>query len=65
MTYRGVVKDGKIELEPPADLPEGTTVNVEVSAEEWMENWKKLAEKIGKATPPGVSIVEELIRSRR
>jgi hypothetical protein len=28
MTFRGVVRNGKIELDGPAELPEGTAVNV-------------------------------------
>jgi hypothetical protein len=30
MVYRGTVKDGKIILEPEADLPEGVRVRVEL-----------------------------------
>jgi hypothetical protein len=29
MSYRGIVKNGVVVLEPGAELPEGTTVNVE------------------------------------
>lgn len=65
MTYQGVVKNGKIELQPPAELPEGTHVRVEPEAEDWIERIKKLADDIAKATPPGVSIAQEFIKSRR
>ncbi|MBE0541375.1 MAG: hypothetical protein IH623_08315 [Verrucomicrobia bacterium] len=29
MSYKGIVKNGVVVLEPPADLPEGTSVRIE------------------------------------
>jgi hypothetical protein len=34
MVYFGTVKNGKIELEPPAALPEGTRVRVETAPDD-------------------------------
>lgn len=34
MTYLGTVRNGKIELEPGADLPDGTPVRVELLADD-------------------------------
>lgn len=65
MAYRGIVKNGKIELEPPAELPEGTVVRVEAEAEDWLERVKKLGDRVAKAASPGVSIAQELLKSRR
>ncbi len=51
MTYRGRMRNGVIVLEPPADLPEGTEVDVSPAAEgqeppTWAEVFKDV---IGKA----------------
>ncbi len=65
MTYRGIVKHGKIEVQPSPDLPDGTIVRVEPETDEWIERVKRLADRLTEATPPGASIVDELIKSRR
>jgi hypothetical protein len=43
MTYRGQVKDGVIVLEPPAALPEGATVAVEVVQPPGGDLWRGTA----------------------
>jgi hypothetical protein len=65
MTYRGVVKQGKIELQPPAELPDGTIVRIEPEPDEWLTRLRELGKEIAKSTPPGASILNELITSRR
>lgn len=65
MSYRGVVRNGKVEFDPAVELPEGTVVTIEVRGESWLAEMRKLGEDVTKSTPPGVSILEELRRSRR
>ncbi len=65
MRYRGIVTNGKVEFDPPVEVPEGTIVTVEVTIESWLEEMRKLGEDVTKSTPPGISILEELRRSRR
>ena len=68
MTYRGKVKNGRILLDEPAQLPEGARVNVEVIEER--DNGKPPS---GRPRPrsfqpidmPGGSLADELVRDRR
>jgi len=64
MTYRGMVKDGVIVLDDPAELPDGAEVNVtlvevppEVPEDEGPTLYERLEPVIGKAKglPPDAS----------
>jgi hypothetical protein len=67
MTYRGHVKNGRITLDPPANLPEGAELSIEI-----------IEPRNGKPRPrnarvrtfqpiemPGGSLADELVRERR
>ena len=44
MSYLGIVRNGKVELPPGTQLPEGTTVRVEVPDEpDPLARWEELA----------------------
>lgn len=68
MTYRGHVRDGQIQLDEAAALPEGATVNVQ------MVETSKPAIKSGRPARvrafqpiemPGDSLADDIIRDRR
>jgi hypothetical protein len=58
MTYRGHVRDGRITLDDPVELPEGIAVNVEVidqkteSTEHGPTIWEKLLKLAGTVEGP-------------
>jgi hypothetical protein len=53
MTFRGIIKDGRVELEAGAELPEGTRVEVEPSARSTRNSVKRMR---GSATENAGSI---------
>ncbi len=76
MVCRGIVKDGRVELQPGVSLPEGAEVQVNVVDEgaasatrsewdAWLEQCKNLARRVSAASPGTKSAVDTLIESRR
>jgi hypothetical protein len=68
MMYRGQVKDGRISLDPPAYLAEGTVVTVmiaEVRPEISRSQPRKPLGQISPLRMPGGSLGDEIVRDRR
>lgn len=81
MTYQGTVKSGKLELERPLSLPDGTVVQVEITpaaheegkpaithestTDEFWTDWDKLAQEVAEASKGKRSILDELSEMRR
>lgn len=68
MTYHGQVTNGQIVLEERVQLPEGTTVSVEVTPQKARITRAKNSRPLRKVQPvimPGASLADELIRDRR
>jgi hypothetical protein len=67
MTYHGFVKNGQIELDRPATLPEGAEVNVQVVEKIRVSSPSSRAplQKFQPIELPGGSLADELIRDRR
>lgn len=65
MTYRGVVKNGKIELEKGTPLPDGTPVRVEPEQIDWRQEWETFAQQVEQESKSTLSASEALRESRR
>jgi hypothetical protein len=65
MTYRGIVKQGKIELEAGSALPDGMVVRVEPVVDAWEEEWDALVQKVSQNWQTSDSAVEVLSQVRR
>lgn len=65
MTYRGVVKEGRIELEAGVALPEGMVVQVEPVVDAWEEEWDALVQRVSETWQTRDSAVEVLSQTRR
>jgi hypothetical protein len=66
MTFRGHVKNRQIVLDEPVQLPDGTTVSVEVTSQNGRITRAKLRpQKIEPIRLPGPSWADELVRERR
>ena len=46
MTYRGIVRNGKVELQGEPRLPEGTVVKVEPEQSQWRGQWEEFAHQV-------------------
>lgn len=76
MTYQGKVKGGKLELEQPLALPDGTVVQVEIlpaagkerpspTTDEFWTEWDILAQELDREWRSPKSILEVLSEGRR
>jgi hypothetical protein len=67
MVYQGTVKDGRIELDNGAQIPDGTSVRVELllSKEEWRRELEDVAEEVSRKWKSPLSAVEFLSEMRR
>jgi hypothetical protein len=68
MTYHGHIKNGHIELDVPAELPEGAPVTIEVSAQRVRITRPQHRVPLESFEPiqlPGGSLAEELVKDRR
>lgn len=65
MVCQGVVRNGRIELEPSIRLPEGTRVNVEILDRDWVEDWAKFARRVADASKDSRSALDVLAETRR
>ena len=46
MTYRGIVRNGKVELQGEPRLAEGTVVKVEPEQSQWRGQWEEFARQV-------------------
>ena len=65
MRYKGVVRQGKVELPRESALPEGTQVQVEAEHPDWQAQWECLAREIGTHWQSPQSALEILREGRR
>lgn len=65
MTYRGIVKEGKIELEPGVSLPEGTTVVIQPAEADSESQWADLAREVDQKWQSPKTALETLREARR
>ncbi len=65
MRYKGVVREGKVELPVESALPEGTEVQVEVNHPDWLSEWERLAGEITAHWQSPQSALDILRESRR
>jgi hypothetical protein len=61
----GIVRNGKIKVEGQLEWPEGSRVRVELSPEDWIEEWDKLVKEISEASRGQPSAVQLLSEMRR
>ncbi len=65
MTYRGIVKNGHVELEEGTALPDGTPVRVEPEEADWQAQWEAFANQVEREWKGPQSGLEALRESRR
>jgi hypothetical protein len=65
MTYKGIVKHGKIKLEEGMPLAEGTPVRVEAEPADWQSEWEAFAREVDREWKSPLSALEALRESRR
>ena len=65
MVRQGVVKNGRVELEPGTRLPEGTVVRVETLDKDWLVEWAEFARKVAEASKDSRPALEILAETRR
>jgi hypothetical protein len=66
MTYRGHIKNGRILLDEPAQLPEGAPVNVELIEEDADEQRRQHRRReFEPIEMPGGPLSDDIIRDRR
>ena len=65
MVRQGVVKNGRVELEPGTRLPEGTVVRVETLDKDWLVEWAEFARPVAEASKDSRPALEILAETRR
>ncbi len=65
MVCQGIVRNGRIELEPGANLPEGSLVRIEVLERDWVADWAELARRVAEASKDSRPALEVLAETRR
>ena len=65
MTYRGIVKQGKVELEQGTPLTDGTAVRVETEESDWRSDWETLARQVAERWQDSRCALDLLSESRR
>ena len=65
MTYRGIVKQGKVELEQGTPLSDGTPVRVEPEITDWRSEWESLAREVADRWQDSRSALDVLRESGR
>lgn len=65
MVCRGIIKNGRVELEAGVQLPEGSVVKVEPLEPDWLAEWDGLAREVAEASPGSESVLDTLAETRR
>jgi hypothetical protein len=65
MACRGIVRDGRVELEPGVQLPEGSVVRIEPIELDWVADWAEYARRVSEASRDSRPALEILAETRR
>jgi hypothetical protein len=65
MTFHGIVRQGKVELQPGTVLPDGTPVRIETLDADWRTEWESLARQVNEHWQSPRNALEVLTESRR
>ncbi len=65
MTFKGMIRQGKVLVSQAIPLPDGTPVRVEIDAADWAWRWEKLAEHITEQWQSPLSSLDAVRENRR